>query len=181
MDQTVKKEIELIIGKHGYSDFKWMNPKDMVVAQWVRMKCMFGCNEYGHNASCPPNVPSVRECSEFFNNYTDGIIFHFTKKVEKPEDRFAWTRKVNGALLKLEKEVFLSGYHKTFLLFMDSCNLCDSCTGIRIECRSPKSARPTPESMGVDVFATVGNYNYPIEVLPDYSRVMDRYAFLLIE
>jgi hypothetical protein len=35
--------------------------------------------------------------------------------------------------------------------------------------------------MAVDVFATVRNLGYPIEVLTDPSDVMNRYAFLLVE
>ena len=37
--------------EHGYTDYCWINPADIVVAQWVRMKCTFGCAEYGRNAS----------------------------------------------------------------------------------------------------------------------------------
>jgi hypothetical protein len=42
-------------------------------------------------------------------------------------------------------------------------------------------ARPTPESMAVDVFATVRKIGYPIDVLYDTSQEMNRYAFLLVE
>jgi len=151
------------------------------VAQWVRMKCMFGCSEYGRNASCPPNTPSVPECRRFFGEYKTAAIFHFQKTVDRPEDRGAWTRQVNMALLEVEREIFLSGYQKTFLLFMDSCRICSECVGERIECKNRVSARPAPESMAVDVFATARQFGYPIEVLSDYSQEMNRYAFLLIE
>jgi len=176
-----RRKLEEIFRKHGYEDYQWMNPKRIVVAQWARMKCLFGCKNYGKCGTCPPNVPSVPECEAFFSGYKNGVVFHFSKKVARPEDRFAYTRKVNLKLLKLEREVFLSGYYKTFLLFMDSCNLCASCTGVREECNNPKLARPTPESMAVDVFATVRKIGYPIQVLSDYSQQMNRYAFLLIE
>jgi predicted metal-binding protein len=116
-----------------------------------------------------------------FNEYDTAVIFRFEKTVDKPEDRVAWSRKVNQELLKLEREVFLSGYQKAFLLFMDSCHLCDDCSAVREECKKLKSARPSPESMAVDVFSTVRQYDFPIEVLSDYSLAMNRYAFLLIE
>ena len=58
--------IENIIRKYGYRDFKWIDPKNIVVAQWVRMKCMYGCDEYGKTGTCPPNVPSVSDCERFF-------------------------------------------------------------------------------------------------------------------
>ena len=173
--------LEALLAKHGYTDFKWIVPKDIVVSQWVRMKCMFGCPDYGRNASCPPNVPSVSECRQFFNEYSAAAIFHFEKSVDKPEDRVAWAKQVNQALLKLEREVFLSGHQKAFLLFMDSCDMCADCTGTRAGCKSPKLARPTPEAMGVDVFSTVRQCGFRIEVLADYSQRMNRYAFLLID
>jgi len=176
-----RKKLEEMFGKHGYADYRWINPRQIAVAQWARMKCMYGCKNFGRCGTCPPNVPSVPESEAFFREYRTGAVFHFTQKVKRPEDRFAWTRKVNSKLLELEREVFLAGYYKAFLLFMDSCNLCASCTGRRDQCNNPKLARPTPESMAVDVFATVRKIGYPIEVLCDYSQAMNRYAFLLIE
>ena len=175
------KELRTLFEEHGITDFKWIEPKDIIVAQWVRIKCVFGCPNYGKNATCPPNVPSVAECREFFNEYTEGAVFHFEKAFERPEDRYAWARKVNQALLEVERVVFLAGYEKAFLLFMGNCDLCSDCPGVREECKNPKSARPTPESMAVDVYSTVRQHGYPIEVLADYSQTMNRYAFLLVE
>lgn len=176
-----RKELELLFKKHGYTDYKWIEPKEIVVSQWVRMHCIFGCGDYGRNASCPPNLPSISECRDFFNEYKDAAIFHFEKKVAKPKDRHSWSKKVNRQLLKVEREAFLSGYQKTFLLFMDSCNLCAECLGQRNKCKDPKSSRPSPEAMGIDVFSTVRKYKYPIEVLSDYSQQMNRYAFLFVD
>jgi predicted metal-binding protein len=178
---TNKQELEAKFQKHGFKDFKWIDPKKIVISHWVRMKCMFGCHEFGKTAACPPNAPPVSECERFFHEYQEAVIFHFEKKVAKPEDRFAWTRKVNLALLKLEREVFLSGLEKAFLLFMDSCNICVECAGKKEACKKPKMARPTPEAMAVDVFATVKQVDYPIEVLSSYKQTMNRYAFLLVE
>jgi len=173
--------LETLFFDHNFSDFKWIDPKEIVVAQWVRMKCMFGCSEYGQNASCPPNVPSVSECRQFFSEYNTVAVFHFAKAVDQPEDRHKWSKKVNQDLIALERAVFLAGYHKTFLLCMDSCSLCKKCTGVREKCIEPRSSRPSPEAMGVDVFATMQKIDYPIAVLSDYHDTMNRYAFLLIE
>lgn len=175
------KQLETLFSRHGFTDFKWIQPKDIIVAQWVRMKCTFGCSNYGKNATCPPNVSSVAECRAFFDEYTTGAVFHFEKACEKPEDRHAWTRELNRTLLKVEREVFLAGNEKAFLLFMDSCGLCSECPGVRVECKHPKSARPTPESMAMDVFSTVRQAGYPIQVLTEYTQAMNRYAFLLIQ
>lgn len=50
---------------------------------------------------------------------------------------------------------------------MASCYICAECTGERETCKDPESARPSPEALAVDVFATVCKYGYPIEVLTD--------------
>jgi predicted metal-binding protein len=174
-------QLEALFAAQGYTDFKWITPEDIVVAQWVRMKCMYGCKSYGKNASCPPSVPSVAECQRFFDEYRHAALFHFEKTVNKPGDRHAWSRKVNSGLVKLERAVFLAGHQKAFLLAMDSCGLCATCPGVREACKHPQAARPSPEAMAVDVFATVRRAGYPIEVLSAYSQSMNRYALLLIE
>ena len=112
--------------------------------------------------------------------YSLAAVFHFTKRVDRPEDRHAWTREKNLQLLKLERRIFVSGYRKAFLLFLDSCGICEKCTGEKTRCKHPEQARPTPEALGVDVFATVRPVGFPIEVLSNYDQTMNRYAFLLI-
>ncbi|TWJ19565.1 DUF2284 domain-containing protein [Geobacter argillaceus] len=177
-DQTL---LQRLFQVKGGRDFRWIDPAEIVVGQWVRMKCMYGCSDYGRNASCPPNTPSVAECRDFFLEYRLGVIFRFSKRFDDPEERHAWSRGVNMKLVELEREVFLAGYQKAFLLFMDNCQLCRECARTRTACHNRNLARPTPEGMGVDVFATVAKFGYPIEVLAGYEEEMNRYAFLLIE
>jgi predicted metal-binding protein len=179
--KNAMQELEGLFAELGYRDFRWIDPRQVVVAQWVRMKCRFGCREYGRNASCPPNVPEVGECARFFGEYRRAAILRFPMALENPEERHAWSREVNRRLLGLERAVFLKGHPRAFLLFMDSCGFCQPCPGSRRDCRDPRSARPTPEAMAVDVFSTVRKVGFPIGVLPDYRQTMNRYAFLLVE
>jgi predicted metal-binding protein len=182
IDMINQKQLEELFLKRRFRDFKWINPENVVVvSEWVRMKCMFGCMEYGRNASCPPNTLAVDECRSFFHEYSEGVVFHFEKKLDKPEERHEWAKGINERLLSLEREVFLAGNPKAFLLFMDSCGACKDCAEERIKCKNKRIARPTPEAMAVDVFSTVRRLGYPIEVLRDYSKTMNRYSFLLIE
>jgi predicted metal-binding protein len=178
---ATKKELEKLFIKHGFDDFKWLNPKDIKVAQWVRMKCQFGCDDYGRRASCPPNMPSKADCEEFFKEYSLGAVFHFEKKLAKPEDRTKWYKVLNPKLLELERRVFFLGYPKALLLFMSHCVVCKDCVSKLEECKHPERSRPTSEALCVDVFSTVRELGYPIEVLTDYKDTMNRYAFLLID
>lgn len=175
------EKLEAVFHTYGYTDYKWIDPRNIIISQWVRMKCMFGCGGYGRDATCPPNVPSVSDCRRFFEEYSTVAIFHFAKAVEKPEDRFSWTRTINKGLVALEREIFLSGHRKAFVLVIDSCTMCKECMRAREKCKNPRTARPTPEAMAVDVYATVRKLGYPIQVLTDYSQAMNRYGFLLVE
>lgn len=173
--------LEKLFKDHGFPDFKWIAAKDIVVSQWVRFRCIFGCPIYGKRGTCPPNVPSIDECRQMISEYSQVAVFHFEKKLETPEDRKAWSKEVVLRLTELEKEVFLSGYYKTFLISFDSCGLCETCDADRMKCKNPKSARPGADAMGIDVYATARSIGYPIQVLKNYDEAMNRYAFLLIE
>jgi len=79
------KDLERMFAGRGFSDFRWIHPRDIVVAEWVRMKCLYGCVEYGKNAACPPNAPPVDACARFFREYKRAAVFHFVKKVDRPD------------------------------------------------------------------------------------------------
>lgn len=172
------KKIVSILEKYEFKDYAWIDPKKIVVSDWVRLKCMFGCEEYGC-AACPPNVPAVEECRNFFREYKNSVVLHFEKISDDPADRREWAKQINSKLLKAERAIFLAGYHKAFLTLMSRCNLCRECTKDRLQCKNPRLRRPTPEGMAVDVYATVRQYGFPIKVLKDYSEKLNRYAFLM--
>jgi len=72
--KLVSKKIERMAREHGFADFKWINPRDVVTGNWVRMKCQFGCDGYGKGGCCPPEVPSVTDCRRFFDEYKVGLL-----------------------------------------------------------------------------------------------------------
>ena len=99
-----KKHLQQIFNQHGFADFKWMAAKDIIVAQWVRFRCMFGCPQYGKSCVCPPNVPTIEECRKMFSEYNEVAVFHFEKQCESPEERKTWSRDTALKLLELERE-----------------------------------------------------------------------------
>lgn len=177
-DQT---QLQKIFNDNGFSDYRWIDPAEMVVAQWVRMKCMFGCDSYGRNASCPPNTPSVDECRKFFKEFRLAVVFHLPKKFDDPEECHSWSREINRTLFNLERKVFESGYQQAFMLFIDNCKLCRDCANTRAACRNKKLARPSAEGMGVDVFSTVAKFGYPMDIAGKYDQELNRFAFLMVE
>ena len=176
-----RSQLERIFLEHRLIDFRWIDASNIVVAEWVRFKCTWGCKSFGARANCPPNAPSVDESRRLFEGYNLAAVFHFTKRVSGPEEMSEWTKGVNTMLLSAERSVFLAGYNKAFALYMGNCRLCSECTVVRTDCRNKMSSRPVPEALGVDVFTTVRKVGYPIAVLTDPEQEMNRYGFLLVE
>lgn len=173
--------LEALFLKQDLTDFKWIKAEQIKVAQWVRFKCLFGCPVYGKKGTCPPNTPSIEECRAFFSEYSDAAIIHFQKTLAEGEDYRAWGRGLNKRLLELEREVFLSGYHKAFLVSFEACGQCGECQANRLECVDKKAARPGADALGVDVYATARSVGYPIQVLKSRDETMNRYAFLMVD
>ena len=173
--------LDPILGRGPFHDYRWIDPSDILVSQWVRMKCQFGCPQYGKAASCPPNTPSVDECRSFFGEYRHALIFHFKTAESETAARHAWSARTNRALVAMERDVFLAGYPRTFALFTDACHVCDDCVPHRSECREPALARPSATGMAIDVFGTAHSLGYPIEVLTERSAPVDYFAFLMVD
>lgn len=172
-DQT---HLQKLFTAKGFSDHCWIDPHEIVVARWVRMKYLYGCTDFG-SASCPADPPSLEECRAFFDEYRLGALFHISKPSGDPDELHGWSREVNRALLDLEHGVISAGYGKAFLIFMDSCNLCRECATGRAGCRNKKLARPYPEGLGVDIAATVAKYGFDAGA----AERQERFAILLIE
>ena len=176
-----RESLEALFSKHGCDDYKWIRSDQIKVAQWVRVKCLFGCAMYGKRGTCPPNTPSIDQCREFFSEYEEAVVFHFQKTLEKPEDYRPWSTDAQQRLLELEREVFLAGHYKAFLVSFQSCSQCAECQADHLDCVNKKAARPGADAMGIDVYATARGVGYPIQVLKSAKETMNRYAFLMIE
>ena len=175
-----KKNIEPILKKQGFSTYKWINPEIIIVAHWVRVKCTFGCSDYGL-ATCPPNTPSVQECDRFFKEYNNGLIINLNTFVHRDNYPSDWSKKMTKKLLELEKQIFLLGHPKTFLLNQTCCGLCKDCAGSRINCKDKKNARPSPEAFAVDVYQTARKVGMEIQVIAKSPSDINRYAIVLID
>ena len=175
-----KEYIEAIINKEEFADYCWIDPKGIIVAQWVRVKCTFGCSDYGL-ATCPPNTPSVSECAQLFSEYNNAILVRLTKMADKNNYPSEWSKKMTNSLLNIEKQIFKTGNQKAFLLNQTCCGICKNCVGNRIDCIDKTNARPSPEAFAVDVYQTVRNAGMEINVIADNPFEINRYAIILVD
>jgi predicted metal-binding protein len=176
----IKEKIESLLLKQGFPDYRWIDPKEVVVAHWVRVKCLFGCSDYG-SGTCPPNTPSVNDCDSFFKEYESGLVIRLSKFADKSSYPNDWSGEMTNKLLEIEREIFLSGFQKVFLLNQTCCSLCKDCSGNRLDCKDKTKSRPSPESFAVDVYKTVRNIGLEINVVADTPAEINRIAILLIE
>ncbi|MFP3153247.1 DUF2284 domain-containing protein [Lachnospiraceae bacterium ZAX-1] len=173
-------QIDQVIKQHCFTDYKWILPREhIIVAQWVRFHCQFGCSNYGKNGSCPPAVPSVEECRNMIYEYEHAVIFHFPLQSQTQDEHY----KLMSRLSELERAIFLAGYYKAFLLTYGSCIFCKDCVALdsRIKCINKMKSRPGADAMGIDVYQTAHNVGYPIQVVKTHNEITNRFAFLLIQ
>ena len=147
---------------------KVIEPGSIVTAPWVRLKCQFGCGRYGKSHCCPPKTPTPSEMQSVIDCYTRGLLIHCRGKANPTK-----------IVVKLEKEIFLSGFYKALGFGAGPCRLCKECG--EDGCLHSELARPAMEACGIDVYATAHNNGYPIEVLKDKSCEGNYFGLVLIE
>jgi len=145
--------------------------EDIVFDSRTIIKCMFGCEDWGHGNTCPSRPGSLRpwEYQKVLENYTWGIIVHSTNKYLSQKISYL-----------IERQAFLDGYY--FAFSMSDCALCKECCGFKgMECVNPKLARPAFHSVGIDVFKTTRKFGLPIETLKNESDPQNWYSAIFIE
>ncbi|HWR67503.1 MAG TPA: DUF2284 domain-containing protein [Desulfomonilia bacterium] len=152
----------------GAHEAKIIDVATVHTAAWVRMKCRFGCELYGLGHCCPPNTPTPEEMAKVIECYEKGLLFHSVK-----------LGSLGSIAYELEREIFLAGFHKAIGLGAGPCTLCRRCPSKR--CSHPDRARPSMESCGIDVYATVRANGLPIEVLRDETCRGNYYGLVLID
>ena len=158
-----------------------INPKDIIVSEWVRIKCMYGCPDYGDSFSCPPHSPDLDYIRRFFYGYSSALLFQFDLKMEDKEKRYEWSKNMNNKLLEIEREFFLKGNQKAWIFFVGCCKTCNDCAVDKEFCIIPEKRRATLESFGVDVFGTVKKYGIHLEVRTSKDQPYKYFTVLLLK
>jgi predicted metal-binding protein len=156
-----------------------MRAQDVVVAEWVRMKCLYGCDDGGKYRTCPPNAPSLDQIKRVVGEFERAILLEVgpLSGAEKSDDE---SRRLNDAGLAMERELFLAGFHKAWLMGAGPCDICGACTRGE-DCPTPERARPSMEGCGLDVYATARNAGRQIEVVRTREDDYRFFALLLVD
>ena len=152
-----------------------IDPAKVTVSEWVRLKCLYGCDDCGVYRTCPPNAPPLETTRRLLTEFRNAILLEAGPIVgdEKSDPR---ARALNDAALKLERELFLGGFHKAWMMGAGPCDICSACADGK-ECPTPEKARPSMEGCGVDVFTTVRAAGRTIETVKDRD---DQYRFFAL-
>lgn len=155
----------------GAADAKLISPGTVITAQWVRLKCQYGCGGFGMRLTCPPHSPTPDLTRAMLDEYRSAVLVHNPGEGN-------WVS-IKQLVAELEREVFLAGHYKAFAFSSGPCNLCETCN--LQHCEHPTAARPAMEAAGIDVFATARANGFPIEVVKDYSCPQNYYGLVLVE
>ncbi|EQB22207.1 hypothetical protein UNSWDHB_423 [Dehalobacter sp. UNSWDHB] len=146
-----------------------IHPQDVVTAHWVKDHCRYGCSSYGEKC-CPPNSPSYEDTRVKLDGYTKAFLI----EGQPP------TRMFQRVMLDAEKAAFKQGFYKAFAFWAGPCHLCSECK----QPAPPKkctATRPSMESAGMDVFATVTKQGFTMRTLKDKNEFVKYFGLLLLE
>ncbi len=153
----------------GFSKVCLLKTEDITVADWVAMKCRYGCDRYG-SPGCPPNSPEPHKTRSILKEYRHALLL----EGQPP------TRDFQRQVLQAEREAFVSGFPKAFSFWAGPCSLCDSCVGDG-KCRNIANARPSMEGAGIDVFETARRAGATLRTLKNKTDYIKYYGLILLE
>jgi predicted metal-binding protein len=160
----------LVLTQPGVLGARVISPSKVETAEWVRLKCRFGCAGFGQCFVCPPYSPTPKRMRKVLDSYRRAILIHF--------DSDADTKSI---VVNLEREIFLRGAWKAFGLGAGPCYFCKECSLEKGHCRNPEKARPAMEACGIDVFSTARKFGFRIEVITSTRQTPNYFGLLLID
>ena len=159
----------------GADDALVIEPRNIITAPWVRLKCQFGCFGYGRGRCCPPYTPSPEQMRGALDSYNRAILLHrHWQKGYQAVEQF------NEMVVDIERALFLDGYYKAWAMGSGPCRRCKECD-IAGSCKHADRARPSLEACGIDVFATARKHNLPIHVVRTHKEERDLFGVVLVE
>ena len=175
MNDDLRPVIERAL-EWGVLDVRTIAVDAIALAEWVRLKCHYGCKSYGQRLDCPPNEFSLDMTRRLFAEYRRALILKLPRLPHYQQEG-------SGLVHRVERELFLAQFYKAFAIGAGACGYCpDECVRVAGRCPQPQQIRPASESLGVDWFTTLRNVGWDLRVLdsreahaglpPSYSLVL---------
>jgi predicted metal-binding protein len=157
---------------------------EILVAQWVHMKCRYGCSNYNTNWCCPPATPGPGQARGILDEYALALLLIGNQSCQdfylnNAKKRAKQVRYWKGTVI-LERLLFLEGYYKAFSLVGESCALCKECAYPEA-CLFPQEKRPSVESFSIDVIGTLKNLGKTSRVAIHKNQTFNYYGIILVE
>ncbi|OGW58581.1 MAG: hypothetical protein A2Z09_04440 [Nitrospirae bacterium RBG_16_43_8] len=100
IDQLLKRSLEL-----GAEKAKVIDTNSVVVEEWVRWKCVYGCAFYGKDTYHPPCAPDAGNTKKMMKEYSKAILLNGSKG-----------KALTEAAVRLEGEAYHMGFYKAFAM-----------------------------------------------------------------
>lgn len=187
--------------KSVHEDLHLISTEMIVVGDWVRLKCRYGCENYGKHLCCPPFTPTPQETRAVLSEYRHAVLARFDAKPDsKLSPKHALKAmsnsiaKIQKTIADLERAAFLAGYYRAFGMNAMPCALCETCILEEmqkkdqavfdldsVKCRNKQIMRPSMEACGIDVFKTVKNAGFKPHVLKDGKETVELFGLILLD
>ncbi len=170
--------------QYGLESILPFDTKKITVAQWVNMKCRYGCSQYNANWSCPPATPDLSEVHKILSEYSTALLtvgnqnrndFYKDSNRNRTDQVKYWK-----GIVSLERMLFLQGYDKAFSLVSGACSLCKKCA-YPLACKFPMEKRPTVESFYIDLVGTLKNLGIEARVAMKLNETFKYYSIILLD
>jgi hypothetical protein len=89
----------------GCEKAKVIDTSTIIVEEWVRWKCLYGCPFFNKDAYHPPFAPGVDETRKVLGQYTKAILLNGPRG-----------KAVTDIAVRLEGEAYQMGFYKAFAL-----------------------------------------------------------------
>jgi len=98
MEDLLQRALEL-----GAEKAKIIDANTIIVEEWVRWKCLYGCQFYDKDAFHPPYAPDAESTKKVLTGYKKAILMN------GPD-----ANPLTEAAIRLEGEAYMNGYYKAF-------------------------------------------------------------------
>lgn len=139
---------------------KLIGSREVVIDDRVRLKCQVPvCKYFNNHLMCPPHTIPVEQYRSLCSQYPGALIIQVASRGFEENKLLETEKKLHQIVNKVEGRALSEGHYLACGFIASSCKLCPECVGYHSKqpCRRPYEARPSIESMGVDIYRTSQN------------------------